>query len=104
MVNGERLRQARELCGLTQTQLADLVHIEQPLVAQIEDGEKQPSERIVEAIALATGFPPSFFKQQVNGPDFSARSLLFPASAVVGSVSTHRPIVVEKFSTKRLRK
>jgi Zn-dependent peptidase ImmA (M78 family)/transcriptional regulator with XRE-family HTH domain len=86
MVNGERLRQARELCGLTKTQLAELVHIERPLVAQIEGGKKQPSERILVAIALATGFPPSFFKQQVNGPDFSARSLLFPASAVVGKV------------------
>jgi Zn-dependent peptidase ImmA (M78 family)/transcriptional regulator with XRE-family HTH domain len=86
MVNGERLRQARELCGFTKTQLADLVHVERRLVTQIEDGKTQPPERIVEAITLATGFPPAFFKQQLNGAHFWRYSLLFPASAGVGKL------------------
>ena len=85
MVNGERLRQARELCGFTQTELAELIQVEQPLIAQVEGGKKQPSERILEAIALATGFPPSFFKQ-MNGSDFPAGSLLFRAHAFVGKL------------------
>lgn len=85
MVNGERLRQARELHGLTQTELAQQVEVEQPLIAQIEGGKKQPSERILDAIALATGFPPSFFKQS-NGSDFPAGSLLFRAHAFVGKL------------------
>lgn len=83
MVNGERLRQARELHGLTQTELAQRVQVEQPLIAQIEGGKKQPSDRLLEAISLATGFPPSYFKQG-NGPDFPAGSLLFRAHAFVG--------------------
>jgi Zn-dependent peptidase ImmA (M78 family)/transcriptional regulator with XRE-family HTH domain len=106
MVNGERLRQARELCGLTKTKLAELVHIERPLVAEIEDGEKQPSERILAAIALATGFPPSFFKRP-NGPDFPARSLLFPASTVVGKVQhaqAHRCGEVLYEASEKMRK
>ena len=106
MLNGERVRQARELCGLTKTQLAELVHIERALVAEIEDGKKQPSERIVKAIALATGFPHSFFKQ-LNGPDFSARSLLFPASAVVGKLQhaqAHRGGEVLYEAVEKMRK
>src|SRR5690242_15131605 len=85
MINGERLRQARELHGFTQTELAERVQVEQSLIAQIEGGKKQPSERILEAIALATGFPPSFFKQ-MNGLDFPAGSLLFRAHAFVGKL------------------
>lgn len=85
MVNGERLRQVRELHGLTQTELAQQVDVEQPLVAQIEGGKKQPSDRVLQAIALATGFPPSFFKQ-ASGADFPVGSLLFRAHAYVGKL------------------
>jgi Zn-dependent peptidase ImmA (M78 family)/DNA-binding XRE family transcriptional regulator len=85
MVNSERLRQARELSGFTQTELAELVQVEQPLIAQLESGKKQPSDRILRAIALATGFPPDFFKQP-NGSDFPAGSLLFRAHSVVSKL------------------
>ncbi len=85
MVNRERLRQARELAGFTQSHLAEQVQVEQSLIAQIESGRKQPSERTLESIALATGFPPSFFKQS-SGSDFPAGSLLFRAHASVGKL------------------
>jgi Zn-dependent peptidase ImmA (M78 family)/DNA-binding XRE family transcriptional regulator len=85
MINGERLRQARELCGFTQKRLAELVEVEQPLIAYIEGGQKQPSDRLLDAIALATGFPPPFFKQ-TSAPDFPAGSLLFRAHASVAKL------------------
>src|SRR5437870_4413643 len=85
MISGERLRQARELCGFTQTALAELVHVPQPLIAYIESGQRQPSDRLLEAIALATGFPPAFFKQ-ASAPDFPVGSLLFRAHASVGKL------------------
>src|SRR2546428_13863275 len=82
MIHGERLRQVRELADLTQEELARLVNVEQSLIALIEGGRKQPSEHLLNAIALATGFPPAFFRQP-GGPDFPEGSLLYRAHAVV---------------------
>jgi transcriptional regulator with XRE-family HTH domain len=63
VINGERIKQARELRGLTQKELARRVNITQSIIAQIENGIRPPSENILECIILTTGFPLSFFKQ-----------------------------------------
>ena len=66
MINGDRVRQARELRGLTQTDLAERVGVNQSMIAHIESGRSQPSDAITEAIALQTGFPPAFFRQEAT--------------------------------------
>jgi Zn-dependent peptidase ImmA (M78 family)/transcriptional regulator with XRE-family HTH domain len=77
MVNGDRVLQAREIAGLTQNQLAQLVRVEQPYISMIEKGLRHdPSESVIQAIALATGFSVSFFHQP-TGPEFPAGSLLY---------------------------
>jgi transcriptional regulator with XRE-family HTH domain len=48
---GEHVRRQRELHELTMRQLADLVGISNPYLSQIEHGVREPSERVVEAIA-----------------------------------------------------
>ena len=48
---GEFVRRQRELQDLTMRQLADLVGISNPYLSQIERGLREPSERVVEAIA-----------------------------------------------------
>jgi transcriptional regulator with XRE-family HTH domain len=48
---GEYIRRQRELHELTMRQLADLVGISNPYLSQIERGLREPSERVVEAIA-----------------------------------------------------
>ncbi len=78
MINAERVKQARELCGLTQEELAERIQHDQSLIAQIESGNKQPSDNVLGAIAMATGFPPAFFKK-VESPDLPIGSLLFRA-------------------------
>lgn len=80
MINGERIRQARELCGLPQTELAKQVGVEQPIIARVENDIQKPSDWLVDAIAKQTGFPVSFFHQP-NGPDFPVGSLIFRAHA-----------------------
>ena len=80
MVNGDRVKQARELGGLTQTQLAGLVGVNQSAIAQIESGRIAPSERVLQKIVLATGFPAVFFKQP-SAIEFPLGSLLFRARA-----------------------
>jgi len=80
MVNGDRVRQARELLGWTQTAFAQRLAVEQATIARIEKGDLKPSESLLAAIALQTGFPPTFF-QQPSGPEFPMGSLLFRAHA-----------------------
>ena len=48
---GESIRHQRELQDLTMRQLADLVGISNPYLSQIERGLREPSERVVDAIA-----------------------------------------------------
>ena len=80
MINGERVRQARELRGLTQTELAQKVGVEQAAIARIEGGALKPSDALVQAIALQTRFPIGFFHRP-NGPEIPMGSLLFRAHA-----------------------
>jgi transcriptional regulator with XRE-family HTH domain len=48
---GQFIRHQREMQDLTMRQLADLVGISNPYLSQIERGLREPSERVVEAIA-----------------------------------------------------
>jgi transcriptional regulator with XRE-family HTH domain len=48
---GQFIRRQRELQDLTMRQLADLVGISNPYLSQIERGLREPSERVIEAIA-----------------------------------------------------
>jgi transcriptional regulator with XRE-family HTH domain len=48
---GEFIRRQRELQALSMRQLADLVGISNPYLSQIERGLREPSERVLEAIA-----------------------------------------------------
>jgi Zn-dependent peptidase ImmA (M78 family) len=72
MISGARLRQARELAGLTQEELSNVAGIPQPRLSGAERyGEALP-ESVVIHIAAATGFPLSFFETQpgllINDP------------------------------------
>jgi Zn-dependent peptidase ImmA (M78 family)/DNA-binding XRE family transcriptional regulator len=80
MINPERVRQVRELRGLTQTELARRTNVEQATIARIENGSLRPSDALLEAIAAQAGFPPQFLRQP-NGPDVPLGSLLFRAHA-----------------------
>ena len=48
---GQFIRHQREMQDLTMRQLADLVGISNPYLSQIERGLREPSEKVVEAIA-----------------------------------------------------
>jgi len=56
--------------------MAELVHVSQAAIARMEQGLLDPSESLLYQIALATGFPESFFLQE-NTVDFPAGSLMF---------------------------
>lgn len=75
MTNGDRVRQVRELLGWTQEELADKLHVTQPVIAQLETGVYDGTE-LVASIAFKTGFPPSFFADPYI-EDFPLGSLQF---------------------------
>lgn len=76
MIYGERIKQARELNGLTQTELASLVGCKQPAIAHFETNRFMPSIDTLKAIGKATGFLTSFFENQPIS-DFSLPSLSY---------------------------
>ena len=80
MIYGERVKQIRELLGMTQTELAAQCNVTQPLIAHIEGGRAMPSDSFIQGLSLQTGFPVTFFRQLPRG-DFPMGSLLFRARA-----------------------
>jgi len=76
MINGDRIRQAREIAELTQEELGEACGINQSHVALFEQNLRQPQDDTLRSIALATGFPISFFKRE-QAPDFPLGSLLY---------------------------
>lgn len=75
MINGERVKQAREIRGLTQAELAHEIGIDQSRIARLEHNTADLS-RHVDQIAWATGFPAPFFSRE-SGPEFPLGSLLY---------------------------
>lgn len=84
-VNGERIKQAREIRGLTQDQLAERVGVTQPYISYVEQNAESPQESFLEAVALATSFQASFFTRP-SGPDLALGSLLYRRSKKLPSV------------------
>lgn len=82
-VNGERIRLARELRSLTQSGLADLLGVDQTMVAHMERGAKQPNSELLQALADVLRMPTSFFRQG-SPPDLPKGTLLFRAKAGLG--------------------
>lgn len=50
---GEIIRRQRELSELSMRQFADMAGISNPYLSQIERGLREPSEKVIEAIAAA---------------------------------------------------
>lgn len=87
--SGDRIRQAREIRGLTQFELSELVGIEQSHVSHIEQGIREPSSEVLERIAIATNFSVAFFKQ-APGPEFPLGSLLYRRRRTLPSTERDR--------------
>ena len=78
MIFGERVKQARELRGFTQTKLAELLKVTQGRIAQIEGEFRDAADSVIAEIAYHTDLPLSYFsKAPVNR--LTAGSLLFRA-------------------------
>jgi Zn-dependent peptidase ImmA (M78 family)/transcriptional regulator with XRE-family HTH domain len=63
---GERLTNAREARGITQTSLADIIKVSRAAISQYEKGQRFPSSDILKKIASTLNFPMHFFLQGVS--------------------------------------
>ncbi len=72
---GERIRSLRQLMGFSQAELAYAANVSQSLISQVENGLREASQEIVEAIAQATATPIRFF--EADPPDVPIGSLRF---------------------------
>src|SRR5438105_1198914 len=63
-----RLRIARQLAGLKQVELAQLVELTPPAVSQYESGQHAPSAPVLTRLALGLGFPRDFFLVDAASP------------------------------------
>jgi Zn-dependent peptidase ImmA (M78 family)/transcriptional regulator with XRE-family HTH domain len=80
MTQGEKIRQAREIRALTQQELADKIKRSNTLIAQVERGYREPSQELIETIALALGFPLTFFNTPPH-PEFPISEVIFRAKS-----------------------
>jgi len=84
MINGDRIKQARELRGLTQAELAERIEINRGVLTHYEVGRYEPPDDVLDAIAQVTGFPLAFFQQEMT-LEFPLGSLLFRARSSMTS-------------------
>ena len=67
----ERIREAREACGLQIEPFAEMLHVSKQAVARFENGQLTPSGETMRRIVEVTGQPPVFFitqrKRAANG-------------------------------------
>lgn len=89
MINGDRLKFARELRGITQAELAGRIGVSQATIALIEGGRSQPPPELVEAIAFQMGLPPAFLRKPET-TDFPLGSLLFRRRASMTAAEEKR--------------
>ncbi len=77
-MNGEQLKRAREIRGLTQAELAsdEGINVTQAAIARIEQNLLVPSEDLVGRLSKRLGFPVKFFDETTSF-DFPQGSLLF---------------------------
>src|SRR4051794_41945741 len=64
---GEIIRRQRELSELSMRQFATLAGISNPYLSQIERGLREPSERVLEAIAAALQVSAETLYEQAGG-------------------------------------
>jgi Zn-dependent peptidase ImmA (M78 family)/DNA-binding XRE family transcriptional regulator len=84
VINGLRVKQAREQALMTQADLARATFVSQPMIAHIEQGLKQASLELAEKIATATEVKLDFLYRP-SGSTLPFGSMLFRARANVSA-------------------
>lgn len=102
-MNGLQLKRARDICRLTQAELAEQLGVQQAVIAMLERGTREPDTKLLEQISAATGFPMSFF-EDYPPYDFPLGSLLYRKfNRLPSREKTHSHRVIEQCFTIFMR-
>ncbi|MDR0945228.1 MAG: XRE family transcriptional regulator [Bifidobacteriaceae bacterium] len=97
--NGQRFATLRHLLGLSQTSLAETLHVTQATISNVERGDREPSQALIDRAAAQFVLPPSFFSVQPQLSDTTPVTFRKKASA---SVRDERRVVAEHSEAARL--
>lgn len=75
-VSGERIKQARQIRGMSPKQFARMVHCTPRELTRYETDLEQPPVDVLNSMAIVTSFPVRFFRQPPP-PAFGLGSLVF---------------------------
>ena len=102
-MNGLQLKRAREICRLTQADLADRLGVQQAVIAMLERGTREPDAELLEQISATTGFPTSFFLDYPQY-EFPLGSLLYRKfNRLPSHEKTHSHRLIEQCFTVFMR-
>src|SRR5262249_39520934 len=85
---GERIRAARQMLGISQTELAEAVGVGQSMISQVENGSRTATRDLLAAVGRTTGTPRSFF--DAVPPDLPTGTLRFCKLALARAWGTRR--------------
>lgn len=74
-MNGERIRTARQLLGVSQKELAEAIGVSKQQISAVESGTRLATDDLVNKIAMVTDIPLSFFS--ALQPDLPQSTLRF---------------------------
>jgi Zn-dependent peptidase ImmA (M78 family)/DNA-binding XRE family transcriptional regulator len=86
---GSRIKLAREIAGLTQTELGELIGTTQSGIASMEANLYRPSPEYLKVLAKETGFGSSFFEPS-HVDEFPTGALLYRARTAVTKAERQR--------------
>jgi DNA-binding transcriptional regulator YiaG len=75
-VNGTRVKQARQICRLSQKELADKIHVTEHQLVRYETNLEEMPQAALERLAIVLSWPMAFFRQD-DPPSFSEGSMIF---------------------------
>lgn len=102
MIYGERIKQARQLSALTQSELAEEAGVHQTTIAQIESGRVLPSADTLSAIAEITDLLPTFFSSPPI-EDFPTGSLAYRARKGMRAIDRDKAYQFTKMCIEQAR-
>jgi Zn-dependent peptidase ImmA (M78 family)/transcriptional regulator with XRE-family HTH domain len=95
-VYGERIKEAREIRGLSQTVLAELINVKRQAVSAFEKNKIKPSPESLFAIASVTGFPvPFFLNERPRGDSLRTAPISFRKKSIASKTAKLQAIQYE---------
>jgi len=87
-IYGERIKEAREIRGLSQSVLAGLINVKRQAVSAFEKNKIKPSPESLFAIASVTGFPvPFFLNERPRGDSLRTAPISFRKKSIASKTA-----------------